>query len=1098
MKVNTVSNLKFKDFNDSKVIQIKQGDTTPIAVKLDNSPSMIQSKEKATIYLSNKDKNVVFKNQFEVNKGVVTFFVNQVLPANTYSLQINYLGKKYPSVDSYYLRINPSADIAPEDIKDLETIEMIEEMILESVNSKVHEQVANTIHNEVATYLEENADKFKGKDGLDGLNGRDGRNGIDGKSFTFDDLTEEQKESLKGQQGTSGLSAYEIAHLNGFEGSEEEWLVSLQGKQGSDGSQGIDGKSAYQIAVENGYEGSQTDWLASLKGDKGEKLQFEDLTEEEKLSIKGSKGDKGDSFTFDDFTSEELELLRGQDGKDFTYEDFTPEQLELLKGKDGTNGKDGLDGKSFAFEDLNEDQKEQLKGNPFTYEDFTEEQLATLKGKDGINGKDGNDGSNGKSAYDIALDEGFVGSLSEWLDSLKGKDGEQGIKGADGARGADGKSITVKSTTTDSSGNTLVTFSDNSTVVVAKGTDGVNGSDGINGKDGIDGKDGKSLTFDDLTSQQKLELKGAKGDKGDRGEKGVDGLKGDKGDKGDPFKYTDFTQEQLQSLKGAKGDTGAKGADGKDGKDGIQYDTTNWQKYKMTNDDGTRKQITLANNIDNLHNLDTGYYYATGTPITGASSTAGLLTVEMNGVKTVKFITFRPYNSSQLWVKRYYNAWDDWERVDLKIEDLNIQKHKLTEENGDRIRISDIDPVNLESGFYQMWRMKNAPVGSDNSGSYWNIDVTTAFDDVKQIKAVLSYTGQTFQKNMHKGNDSGWKELIDNTVTDKIYKNETAPIYLYVRKTGSDITGDGSTSNPYQTIQKAVDTIPKIINQDYEIKVGKGNYDEQVVVKGISGCAVWISREDGIVDPSVTSPEVKVTSIGFFDCNGYCRVNSVEQFNASKVSRAFIRFSRVTYGTVHGCKMADGSITTRTLEWDGAGGGVNNCYFNNQRECVTSLNGSKIRVDSTNKHGNTLSGKSLISQAADMYCSGDVAWINKSTTPLTMLQGGNINRDVETIELALKESWKHYSDGYKARARKFGDGTVRLDGIITGGNVGQGKIAFVLPSNFKPAQNQILSPYVSDNSVGKMLIDDEGSCAIEYATAGKYVSLSNISFYTGQ
>lgn len=625
MKVNTVSNLKFKDFNDSKVIQIKQGDTTPIAVKLDNSPSMIQSKEKATIYLSNKDKNIVFKNQFEVHKGVVTFFVNQVLPAGIYSLQINYLGKKYPSVDSYYLHINPSADIAPEDIKNLETIEMIEEMILESVNSKVHDQVANTIHNEVATYLEVNADKFKGKDGLDGLNGIDGRNGIDGKSFTFDDLTDEQKEALKGQQGISGLSAYEIAHLNGFEGSEEEWLVSLQGKQGSDGSQGIDGKSAYQIAVENGYKGSQTDWLASLKGDKGEKLQFEDLTEEEKLSIKGSKGDKGDSFTFDDFTSEELELLRGQDGKDFTYEDFTPEQL------------------------------------------------ATLKGKDGINGKDGNDGSNGKSAYDIALDEGFVGSHSEWLDSLKGKDGEQGIKGADGARGADGKSITVKSTTTDSSGNTLVTFSDNSTVVVAKGTDGVNGSDGINGKDGIDGKDGKSLTFDDLTSQQKLELKGAKGDKGDRGEKGIDGLKGDKGDKGDPFKYTDFTQEQLQSLKGAKGDkgdTGAKGADGingvdgKDGKDGIQYDTTNWQKYKLTNEDGTRKQIALANNIDNLHNLDVGYYYATSTPITGASSTAGLLTVELNGVKTVKFITFRPYNSSQTWIKRYYNTWSDWERVD--------------------------------------------------------------------------------------------------------------------------------------------------------------------------------------------------------------------------------------------------------------------------------------------------------------------------------------------------------------------------------------------------------------------------------------------------
>ena len=780
MRSNTVSNLKFKDFNDSKVIQIKQGDTTPIAVKIDNSPSMNQSKEKATIYLSNKDKNVVFKNEFEVNKGIVTFFVNQVLPAGIYSLQINYLGKKYPSVDSYYLRINPSADIAPEEIKDLETIEMIEEMILESVNSKVHEQVANTIHNEVATYLEENADKFKGKDGLDGINGVDGKDGIDGKSITFDDLTEEQKQALQGQQGISGLSAYEIAHLNGFEGSEEEWLVSLQGKQGSDGSQGIDGKSAYQIAVEKGYEGSQTDWLTSLKGERGEQgksLEFDDLTEEQKLSLKGEKGDKGDRFVFDDFTSEELELLSGKDGKPFTYDDFTYEQLVALRGEDGKSisvtdtevdeennttvkfsdgtsimiprGLDGLDGKD---------------GKSLTFDDLTPEQINLLKGTNG------RDGINGKSAYELATQNGFTGNLAEWLESLKGKDGkdgEQGIKGESGTRGADGKSITVKSTTVDSSGNTLVTFSDNSTVVVAKGADGVNGTDGKNGKDGIDGKDGKSLTFNDLTSQQKLELKGAKGDKGDRGEKGIDGLKGDKGDKGDPFKYSDFTQEQLQSLKGAKGDKGDTGAKGADGKDGIQYDTTNWQKYKLTNDDGTRRQITLANNIDNLHNLDTGYYYATGTPITGASSTAGLLTVELNGVKTVKFITFRPYNSSQLWVKRYYNAWGDWERVDLKIEDLNIQKHKFTEENGDRIRISDIDPVDLESGYYQMWRVKNAPVGNDSAGSYWNIDVTTAFDDVKQIKAVLSYTGQTFQKNIHKGNDSGWKELIDKDTLDK-------------------------------------------------------------------------------------------------------------------------------------------------------------------------------------------------------------------------------------------------------------------------------------------------------------------------------------------
>ena len=107
-------------------------------------------------------------------------------------------------------------------------------------------------------------------------------------------------------------------------------------------------------------------------------------------------------------------------------------------------------------------------------------------------------------------------------------------------------------------------------------------------------------------------------------------------------------------------------------------------------------------------------------------------------------------------------------------ESKEWQKHKMTQSNGDRIRVSDIDPVNLESGYYQMWRVKNAPVGRDDAGSYWNIDVTTAFDDVKQIKAVLSYTGQTFQKNIHKGNDSGWKEMISLPLDEEVETKNSA------------------------------------------------------------------------------------------------------------------------------------------------------------------------------------------------------------------------------------------------------------------------------------------------------------------------------------
>ena len=53
----------------------------------------------------------------------------------------------------------------------------------------------------------------------------------------------------------------------------------------------------------------------------------------------------------------------------------------------------------------------------------------------GANGKDG------RSAYEIAIENGFVGTAAEWLESLKGMngvDGKDGLPGKDGKDGADG------------------------------------------------------------------------------------------------------------------------------------------------------------------------------------------------------------------------------------------------------------------------------------------------------------------------------------------------------------------------------------------------------------------------------------------------------------------------------------------------------------------------------------------------------------------------------------------------------------------------------------------------------------------------------------
>ncbi len=80
----------------------------------------------------------------------------------------------------------------------------------------------------------------------------------------------------------------------------------------------------------------------------------------------------------------------------------------------------------------------------------------------------------GKSAYDIAVENGFEGTVEEWLESLKGengKDGKDGQNGSDGKDGQPGQNGTNGTNGVD-------------------GTNGTNGTDGADGQDGKDGKDG--------------------------------------------------------------------------------------------------------------------------------------------------------------------------------------------------------------------------------------------------------------------------------------------------------------------------------------------------------------------------------------------------------------------------------------------------------------------------------------------------------------------------------------------------------------------------------------------------------------------------------
>lgn len=129
-------------------------------------------------------------------------------------------------------------------------------------------------------------------------------------------------------------------------------------------------------------------------------------------------------------------------------------------------------------------------------------------------------GNGGKSAYELAVEKGYTGTLDEWLLSLKGiqgnvgPQGEQGPAGPQGPQGEAGTSVTdiSYSSETPTSTTYIMTFSD-----------------------------GSNFAFSIP--------KGQKGDKGDTGETGATGETGPKGDKGDT---------------GAAGTNGTNGVDGED------------------------------------------------------------------------------------------------------------------------------------------------------------------------------------------------------------------------------------------------------------------------------------------------------------------------------------------------------------------------------------------------------------------------------------------------------------------------------------------------------------------------------------------------------
>ena len=135
----------------------------------------------------------------------------------------------------------------------------------------------------------------------------------------------------------------------------------------------------------------------------------------------------------------------------------------------------------------------------------------------------------------------------------------------------------------------------------------------------------------------------------------------------------------------------------------TQGEAQSWQKYKLTDDSGVLPIVNLRGDLEALQALPSGFYYRSFVPITGVGQTSstGFVTVwESNGGQ-VKNISFKPYNSTQEFIMRYYNEWSGWEnKFDGLEKTVDAQAKANTAENNARL-YTDSKVFNLHKTLFE-------------------------------------------------------------------------------------------------------------------------------------------------------------------------------------------------------------------------------------------------------------------------------------------------------------------------------------------------------------------------------------------------------------
>lgn len=243
----------------------------------------------------------------------------------------------------------------------------------------------------------------------------------------------------------------------------------------------------------------------------------------------------------------------------------------------------------------------------------------------------------------------------------------------------------------------------------------------------------------------------------------------------------------------------------------------------------------------------------------------------------------------------------EWkEKFNKNIDYLNDLEKKLSDQ--DKSMNSRIDNLVLHSGGESPNEVVDARV--NNKGETF----PTLHGRLVEHETLTDEQISELNTNM-----DSQKEQVQqlNKSVQQIIGGYNEPINIYVSKDGSDILGDGSEEKPFLTIQTAVNNVPLITTSQITIWVGSGAYLEDIMIRNLNFTSFLIRPIDNFdtIDPLKSDLPVKIRSICFTACKGYCQVAGMQIVDTANGADYGIRNEQSGYMAINRCKFAENTKT---------------------------------------------------------------------------------------------------------------------------------------------------------------------------------------------